>query len=407
MKEIRIGIIGTGMISERHMRVWEKIPGVAVVAGCDVDEKRLAEWGEKYKIADLYRNYKDLLARDDIDAVDVCVHNNLHMPLSVEVMRAGKHCYCEKPMAGSYADAKFMLDVAQETGQKFAIQLSSIYNLQTRMARQMIRDGKLGKVYHMRSVGERRRGRPGLDFKGGFSTNFYSKEYAGRGALFDMGVYNISQLLFINDLPELESVYGATYQEIPFDERLLEGGHPFGVEELGVGMARFKGGLTMDILESWALNIDRVGDTFVAGSEGGLKITNVDAYGGKRGIDPTSSFGIPAMPELHFYGFRDHIEQDVDLRVEDNSNQEINMDPSIELYNDNQLHWLAYLRGELTDETRYDTPRLALQTMLLSEGICLSQELGRSVTAQEIASMSKSTALRRQETDWGVLEYDC
>ncbi len=404
MKEMRIGIIGAGVISHRHMTVWSKIPQAKIVAVADVDEKKLAAWSARYGVSNSYRNFRDLLKRDDIDAVDVCVHNNLHVPISLEVMRAGKHCYCEKPMAGSYADAKLLYDAQKVYGKKLAIQISSIYNLQTRMARDMITRGELGKVYHMRSVGSRRKGRPGLDMKG-LSPDFYSKFYAEHGALFDMGVYHISQLLFVTGIPKLESVYGATYQEVEIDERLLEG-RKFEVEELGVGLAKYEGGLSLDIIEPWAINIDKIGDTFIAGSKGGLKFLNVDSGGGKL----ARSANMPMMgarePELYFYGYQNGREVDVDLRCASNARAEEAANPGISIYNDNHLHWMAYLSGDLSDETRYDTPWLALNTMLVSEGLFLSGQLGRSVTAEEIAALSKSTAIRRQQTDWGVLEYE-
>jgi len=78
----------------------------------------------------------------------------------------------------------------------------------------------------------------------------------------------------------------------------------------------------------------------------------------------------------------------------------------MEMYNDNQLHWYSYLRGDLTDETRIDSPYIAMQTAFLSEGVMLSNELGRSVTADEIKKMSKSIAIREQKTDFGVITYD-
>ena len=136
MKELRIGIIGTGMISNRHMTIWSHIPGTKVVAGCDIDQAKVRAWGERYGIPqeDLYVDFREMLKRDDLDAIDVCVHNNLHTPVSVAVMKAGFPCYCEKPMAASYADAKIIYDAAKATGQKLAVQLSSIYNLQTRLA---------------------------------------------------------------------------------------------------------------------------------------------------------------------------------------------------------------------------------------------------------------------------------
>ena len=57
---------------------------------------------ELYKIPNVYTDFRELLKRDDIEAVDVCLHNNLHMPVTVAALEAGKHVYCEKPMAGAY-----------------------------------------------------------------------------------------------------------------------------------------------------------------------------------------------------------------------------------------------------------------------------------------------------------------
>lgn len=406
MNKKRIAIIGTGLISHRHMRTWSKIPGAEVVAGCDINDKALQNWGQTWNITDLYHDFRELLARDDIDAVDVCLHNNLHASMALAVMKAGKDCYCEKPMAGTYADARLMYDAAKKLNRKLAIQISSIFNLQSRMARDMITGGELGRVYHMRSTGERRRGRPGLDMKDGFSTDFFSKEMAERGALFDMGVYHISQLLFVTGVPRLQYVMGAAYQEVEIDKNLLDG-TAFGVEELGVGLAMYENGLTLDIIESWAINIDTLGDTFVAGSKGGLKFLNADSQGMPLGLTHDSPFhNVERQPALQYFHIKDGNQLDTDLHVAANSDYEIARNPAIQLYNDNQVHWLAYLNGELTDETRYDTPYLAMQTMLVSEGICLSQALGRSVSADEIAAMSKSSALEKQETDWGTFTYD-
>ena len=126
MKELRIGIIGTGVISNLHTRVWQKMPGVKVVAGCDIDQQKLDEWGAKYGVTDLYTDYRKMLARDDLDAVDVCVHNNLHTPIAVAVMKAGKNCYSEKPMAGSYVDAKTLYKASSTYGVKLAVQGSAV-----------------------------------------------------------------------------------------------------------------------------------------------------------------------------------------------------------------------------------------------------------------------------------------
>jgi predicted dehydrogenase len=410
MRELRIAIIGTGMISDRHMTVWNKIPGTKVVAASEIYEDKLKAWGEKYGVAekDLYTDFRDMLKRDDIDAVDVCVHNNLHTPVAVAVMKAGFPCYSEKPMAASYADAKTLYDAQKVYKQKLAVQISSIYNLQTRFAKKMIESGKLGKLYHARSIGHRREGRPGLDMLD-FSRDFISKEVGGHGPLSDLGIYHLAQMLYVMGMPELETVYGLSSADYFIDNRLLPNGLEYGVEDLSVGLAKFKNGLSMDIYEDWAMHIDDVGSSFISGTYGGLKFIDVDTSGGDLAVPDSgviTGAGAVQSPTLEFYGYEDGmiVSKVIDCRF--NGEKENLVDPDIYMYNDNQVHWAAYLRGDLTDETRIDSPYIAMQTALLSEGVFLSQQLNRSVTAEEICAMSESTAIRDQKTPWGIIHYD-
>jgi len=65
---------------------------------------------------------------------DVCLHNNHHVPVTIEVLHAGKHVYCEKPMAGAYVDALAMYETAKRTGKKLSIQLSTLCSKETKRA---------------------------------------------------------------------------------------------------------------------------------------------------------------------------------------------------------------------------------------------------------------------------------
>lgn len=394
MKEIRVALIGTGVISHQHMKRYEGIPNAKVVAACDIDKAKLAAFGEKYKIEekDLYTDYREMLKRDDIDSVDVCLHNNLHLPMAMEVLRAGKHCYCEKPMAASYTDAKRLYELAKASGKELCIHLDNLYFPQSRVARKMIEDGELGHVYHARSVGFRRSMRPGLDVPPPmFSRDFITKKWAGHGALYDMGVYHISQMLYILGIPKLERVSGRTYQEIDFRGKpASEAGME--VEELGMGFASYENDLTLDIVESWAIHLDDFGPAYIVGSKGGFRLTN-DMVMGKP------------SPGLKFFttkGPGNNI--DIDLKPAENSMISNMHNPKDRYLSDDQAAWIEYLAGELPE--RVDTPWLALQTMLVTEGIFLSGELKREVTADEIESLSKSTAIHEQETEWGTFHYE-
>ena len=77
-----------------------------VVAVAEIDPRRLKAWGERYGLdeKDMYTDFRELLRETILDMIDVCVHNNLHVPISIAAMKAGFDVYCEKPSAASYHD---------------------------------------------------------------------------------------------------------------------------------------------------------------------------------------------------------------------------------------------------------------------------------------------------------------
>ena len=159
--------------------------------------------------------------------------------------------------------------------------------------------------------------------------------------------------------------------------------------------------------------MDEIGSSFIAGSLGGLKFTDVDTTGGPLAAPEGGSIvggGALQKPRLEWFGVDTEgalFDNKLECAIGDITGmQEIALNLGMEKFNDNQLQWYSYLRGELTDETRIDSPYIAMQTAFLSEGVVLSGELGRSVTADEIKAMSKSIALREQETPFGVIKYD-
>lgn len=419
MKEIRIAIIGCGMISHRHMTVIQNLQKrgqkLRVVAVAEIDKAKLEAFGKQYGLPEdaLYQDFREMLKRDDIDEVEVCVHNNLHTSVATACMAVGYDVYSEKPMSASYADAKILYDAQKKYGKKLAIQISSIYNPQTRIAKRMIADGELGKVYYVRSVGHRRQGRPGYDMPF-FSHDFVNPKIGVHGPLFDLGIYHLAQMLYVLGMPELESVYGVQscdYWRHPAIDKAVDCHTP--IEDLAVGIARFKGGIAMDIYEDWAMHMDDLGSSFVAGSDGALKFLDVDQTGGPMAVPEGGQIvggGALQLPRLVHFGINKNNElfkTEIDCAIGDTTGQqELLINPEMEKYNDNQLQWYSYLRGELTDETRVDSPYIAMKTAFLSEGVVLSSELGRSVTADEIQSLSKSIAIRDQETPFGTIHYD-
>ncbi len=364
-KKTRLGIIGVGQIGKMHLDQYAAIPGVEIVALADADKAEARRVGKQYNIPHVYFNAADLLKRTDIEAVDVCLHNNLHMPFTLAALKAGKHVYCEKPMAGAYCDAETMLAAARKSKKKLSIQLATLFSRETKAAKSLIDGGHLGKLYHARSTGFRRRNRPFVDGYG--TASFVRKEIAAGGALFDMGVYHIANMLYLLCNPKVLTITGKTYQETEMDaQRRASSGYD--VEELGMGFVRLEGGITLDILESWAIHMNRFEGSSIMGSQGGIR------------LEP---FG-------YFHNLGD-LEMNCTADLEAFEYRRQNVHTIGGVYDSPQHHWVAALQGRVE---LLPTAEIALNTMLISEGIYLSNMLGREVTAEEVREKSVSKAVK-------------
>jgi predicted dehydrogenase len=354
-------MIGAGQRSQQHLETYQQVAGAEIVAIADINEALAQRVAAQFKIPHVYTDYNELLQRDDIEAVDICLHNNLHRPATVAAMEAGKHVYCEKPMAGSYADAKIMYDTAQALERKLYIQLFTLFRPETRAAKLLIDEGYLGELYHARSTGFRRRGRPYVD---GYGTpTFVQKRHSAGGALYDMGVYHIAGLLYLLGNPSVTRITGKTYQKIAMDPQ-RETFSGYDVEELGLGFVHFANDSTLDIIESWAVHLDGFEGSSILGTLGGVRL---EPFGYYHNIG-----------DLEFNSTAD-LEQ-IDYRWK-------NVHDGGDVYDSAGHHWVAALQGRVE---LLPSAELALNTMLISEGIYLSDKLGCEVTADEVRENSVS-----------------
>lgn len=364
MGKMRIGMIGVGQIAKGHLKRYAEIADAEIVAACDINEAELDRVCSSNQIPHKYTDFRKMLERDDLDAVDVCLHNNYHAAVTIAALEAGKHVYCEKPIAGSYIDGVKMLQAAEDTGRMLHVQLGTLYAKETKAAKLLIEEGKLGRLYHARSTGYRRRGRPFVDGYG--TSTFVRKQESAGGALFDMGVYHISQMLYLLGQPKVERVSGKIYQETDMDpKRREESG--YNVEELGLGFVKFAGGSSLDIIEAWAIHMNEFEGSSIVGSQGGIRLSPFSYHTTISDLEIDSTVKLDAMD------FRRH-------KLIENE----------DAYDSSQCHWIAALQGRVP---LLPTAQLALQTMLISEGIYMSDRLGREVGADEIIAESKSTMI--------------
>ncbi len=361
---IRVGIIGLGQIGTRHLAAYRDIPEAKVVAVSDLLPERVGVALGRLEDALGLADFRELLKREDIDAVDICVHNNKHAPITVAALSAGKHVYCEKPMAGAYRDAADMLQTARDSDRRLHIQLANLYSAETRAAKRILDEGHLGGIYHARSFGFRRRGRPFVDGYG--SPSFVDKSLSAGGALFDMGVYHLTQILHLIGNPDVRTVTGAAYQNIDMyeDRRTFSG---YSVEEMGLGWVRLEGGVSLDIEETWAGHQDGHESSKILGSRGGLRLTPLSYFSTLGDMNMNATFEVGSADT------RWHA-----------------CDPNTAWYNSSQRHWIGALLGRVP---LLPTAEYALNASLISEGIYLSSRLDREMTADEIREQSVSTAI--------------
>jgi len=141
-KTVRIGIIGTGIGAE-HVRAFQQAPGAVVTAVCSAQGERAEATARQFGIPRATTAYRDLLGMD-VDAVVITTPPALHRPMALDAIAAGKHVFCEKPLAATLAEAVEMRDAAEAAGIVHMINHQTRFGATYTEARRLIDAGYLG-----------------------------------------------------------------------------------------------------------------------------------------------------------------------------------------------------------------------------------------------------------------------
>jgi predicted dehydrogenase len=299
-RTLRAGVIGLGFTGDQHLRGYRALPNVQTVALAGLEDEKRAELGATYGVPYLYRDYQELLARDDLDLVSVCTPNALHAPIAIAALEGGRHVICEKPLARTAVEAEAMVAAARANNRV----LHTVFNHRARgdvqVLKRHIDEGGLGRIYRAKASWMRRHGIPSL---GSWFTN---KEMSGGGPLIDLGVHVLDMALHLMGEPVAVTVSGAIYAELgprgrgenPFaasHKQIV--GSAYEVEDLATAFIRFADGATLELEASWA-TYGSAGDDYgvtLFGTEGGaeMKVLN---YGWEDTLRFfTDLAGVPAV----------------------------------------------------------------------------------------------------------------
>ncbi len=296
---LRLAILGTGNISKAHIAALQSLPEARIVAGCDIRPERL-EWFRQQpgcQDARIYADYREMLAKEELDVVDVCTPNNVHAPAAIASLKAGCHVMVEKPMAMDPGECEKMLLAARKAGKLLAVGFQIRYTPTVQMCRRALEAGLLGDILYVKIHAMRRRGVPNWGV-------FGQKELQGGGPMIDIGVHQIESAHYAMGEPRPVAAAGMTWTYLGNKPSQVVSKWPgwdtenYTVEDLCVGQVRFDTGALMLIESAFCSHIEE--DTAyweLLGTKGGFNSQTGTLYHDQAGTMLNSTAGyLPPHP---------------------------------------------------------------------------------------------------------------
>ena len=208
MKEVRIGLIGTGGMGKAHATAFNNVPLVfgneparprlEIVA--DVDADAVKAWANNFGFSRWTTDWREIVEDPNVAVVDITTPNHLHAEMAIAAAEAGKHVYCEKPLANTSADAARIVAAVEKSGVTSIVGFNYLKNPAQAFAQQLIAEGELGEITLFRGTFDQ-------DFLANPEIPFswrQDRKLAGTGALGDLGSHTISLAHFlVGDIAEV------------------------------------------------------------------------------------------------------------------------------------------------------------------------------------------------------------
>ncbi|HHV97221.1 MAG TPA: Gfo/Idh/MocA family oxidoreductase [Clostridiaceae bacterium] len=282
---INIGLVGYKFMGKAHSNAFQRLsmffnPSVKVnlKAICGRDENWVRESAEKFGWEGYETSWEKLVQRDDIDVIDIAAPSNVHKEIAIKAAEAGKHVFCEKPLALSLSDAREMLEAVKKNNVKHQIGFNYRFAPAVQLAKKLIDEGKIGKIYHFR----------GLYLQDwiidpGFPLVWrLDKKVAGSGSLGDLGAHLIDLARFlVGDFERVIGVNKTFIKNRPIVEKMTglsaqaQKSEKMGevtVDDATIFLAEFKNGALGSIEATRFANGHKNGMSFeINGSKGSIK----------------------------------------------------------------------------------------------------------------------------------------
>jgi predicted dehydrogenase len=221
-KPLHVALIGQKFMGRAHSNAWSQVNKffdtrrkavLGTVAARDAAE--LAEFAAKWGWSKATTNWRDIALDADVDLVDIATPNDAHKEIALEMLAAKKHVACEKPLAGTLADARAMRDAARKSQSKTFVWFNYRRCPAVALAQQLVAEGRLGRIYHVRATYLQSWGGPDTPLSWRFQ-----KKLAGTGAHGDLNAHIVDMARFVTG-EEIVEIHGAvartfiTERELP------------------------------------------------------------------------------------------------------------------------------------------------------------------------------------------------
>ncbi|HYP16952.1 MAG TPA: Gfo/Idh/MocA family oxidoreductase [Opitutus sp.] len=277
-----VAVFGAGAIGLDHIGSFKGHPNATVLAVADTSIERARTAAELHGVPVVSSDYREILARDDVDVVSIALPNYLHAPAGLAALRAGKHVMIDKPMATNARDAAQLIAAAKKRGLLLMVGQNNRFSPDVQTLKQLVLKGVLGEVYHAKTAWTRRGGIPRI------GSWFTQTQFAGGGSTYDIGVHALDRCLYLLGEFEAVAVSGQTYAK--FGPRGLGEGtwgksevdpqKPFDVEDMSVALIKLKSGRTVLLETSWAAHqpFADFNGTQLFGTEAGALMPNLQLF---------------------------------------------------------------------------------------------------------------------------------
>jgi predicted dehydrogenase len=219
---VRVGVAGLGYWGPNLARNFDRLAETELHAICDASDAARERWSQQFPTARAYADFDELLADDELDAAVIATPVPLHADMAIRALEAGKHCFVEKPLAQSIADAERVVAAAEEAGRILMVGHLLEYHPGVRKLKEIASSGQLGEIRYI--YGNR------LNL---------GKLRPDENALWSLGAHDVSVLLFLADEEPSElHAFGESYMNQP-------------VEDVVFCYLRFPSGLMAHLHLSW------------------------------------------------------------------------------------------------------------------------------------------------------------